>query len=39
VNDPAAATPEKGQKAYLRREMEKVWLDRGGTAYVLQTIP
>jgi hypothetical protein len=36
VNDPAAATPEKGQRAYLRREMEKVWLDRGGTAYLLR---
>ena len=35
VNDPAAATPEKGQKSYLRRELERVWLDRGGTAYIL----
>jgi len=35
VNDPAARTREKGQCAYLRRELEKVWMEKGGTAYVL----
>jgi len=35
VNDPAARTREKGQCTYLRRELEKVWMEKGGTAYVL----
>jgi hypothetical protein len=36
VNDPAATTPEKGQLAYLRADLENVWMKTtGGLAYVL----
>ena len=35
VNDPAAPDAAKGQVRYSRADLETVWLDRGGTAYVL----
>jgi hypothetical protein len=35
VNDPAAATRELGQLTYRRDQLERVWLARGGTSYVL----
>jgi hypothetical protein len=35
VNDPATADPAKGVVTYSREDMERVWLDRGGVAYVL----
>jgi hypothetical protein len=36
VNDPAAATPEQGQRLYAMTELCKAWLELGnGTAYVL----
>jgi hypothetical protein len=35
VNDPAAADAAKGQATYKRDQLSKVWLARGGTAYVL----
>lgn len=35
VNDPAATDAAKGVLVYRRADMQKVWLDRGGTAYVL----
>ncbi len=35
VNDPAAADAASGRTTYLRPELERAWLDRGGTAYVL----
>ncbi|HEY3245518.1 MAG TPA: N-acetylmuramoyl-L-alanine amidase-like domain-containing protein [Phycisphaerae bacterium] len=35
VNDPAAATPERGQTVYKRADLERVWMAKGGTAYVL----
>ncbi|MCB9867694.1 MAG: DUF1460 domain-containing protein [Phycisphaerales bacterium] len=36
VNDPAAGDAAKGQVAYRRSDLEKVWWEaRGGTAYVL----
>lgn len=35
VNDPAAADAASGRTVYARAEMQTVWLDRGGTAYVL----
>ncbi len=35
VNDPAAPDAKSGQTTYAREDMQKVWLDRGGTAYVL----
>jgi hypothetical protein len=35
VNDPAATDAKTGQTVYARADMQKVWLDRGGTAYVL----
>jgi hypothetical protein len=34
VNDPAAADATKGQTTYRREQLDKVWLARGGTAYV-----
>lgn len=39
VNDPAAPSEEKGRTVYLRRELEKVWMGKGGTAYVLEARP
>jgi hypothetical protein len=39
VNDPAARDAETGQTVYKRAEMQTVWLDRGGTAYVLLPRP
>lgn len=36
VNDPAAKPPAEGRLCYDRAEFEKVWLARGGTAYVLE---
>jgi len=36
VNDPAVRTPEEGCRAYLRGDLEKVWMRQtGGLAYVL----
>ena len=35
VNDPAVSDPLKGKLVYKRADMQTVWLDRGGTAYVL----
>jgi hypothetical protein len=35
VNDPAAETPEAGKLVYRRDQLERVWMARGGTAYVL----
>jgi len=35
VNDPAAADPAQGVVTYAREDMERVWLARGGVAYVL----
>jgi len=35
VNDPAAATERSGLLAYTRSDLERVWLRRGGTSYVL----
>ena len=35
VNDPAAGTPELGQLTYRRDQLERVWMARGGTSYVL----
>lgn len=35
VNDPAAAPPEPVRRTYRRAQFERVWMDRGGTAYVL----
>lgn len=35
VNDPAAGTPELGQLTYRREQLERVWMARGGTSYVL----
>jgi hypothetical protein len=39
VNDPAATDAHSGQTVYKRAEMQTVWLDRGGTAYVLLPRP
>jgi hypothetical protein len=39
VNDPAAKDAKAGQAVYARADMQKVWLDRGGTAYVLLPKP
>ena len=35
VGDPAVSDPLKGKLVYKRADMQTVWLDRGGTAYVL----
>lgn len=36
VNDPGVSTADKGQRAYLRPDLEEVWMRvKGGTAYVL----
>ena len=35
VNDPAAADPAEGVVTYAREDMERVWLGKGGVAYVL----
>ena len=35
VNDPAAKDAEHGQLTYKRSELQKCWMERGGTAYVL----
>jgi hypothetical protein len=34
VNDPAARQASRGQTVYRRDQLQKAWLDRGGTAYV-----
>jgi hypothetical protein len=39
VNDPAVADPARGKLVYKRADMQTVWLDRGGTAYVLTEKP
>lgn len=39
VNDPAASAAATGQVKYSRRDLQVVWLDRGGTAYVLLEKP
>lgn len=35
VNDPAASTPQTGQLVYRRDQLERVWMARGGTSYVI----
>ncbi len=35
VNDPAASTPQAGQLVYRRDQLERVWMARGGTSYVI----
>jgi len=35
VNDPAAKNARAGQTTYLRKELEEVWMKRGGTTYVI----
>ncbi len=35
VNDPAAKTSATVQRMYLRADMERVWFEKGGVAYVL----
>lgn len=38
VSDPAAATPQRGQRVYARANLARVWMGhRKGTAYVLLT--
>jgi uncharacterized protein YvpB len=38
VSDPAAATPQRGQRVYSRANLARVWMGhRKGTAYVLLT--
>ncbi len=39
VNDPAASDRSRGEIIYKRNDLEKVWLERGGTAYVLLPKP
>lgn len=36
VNDPAAADAARGVAVYDRSQFEKVWLDQGGVAYVIE---
>lgn len=36
VNDPAASTPEAGQLVYAREDLERCWMGRGGTTYVIR---
>lgn len=36
VNDPAASDAASGQRVYLRAELDVVWMQRGGTAYVIE---
>lgn len=38
VNDPAAVDAEHGQVTYRRDQIEHVWMQRGGTAYVLEAV-
>jgi uncharacterized protein YvpB len=35
VNDPATTDPRQGVVTYAREDMERVWLGKGGVAYVL----
>ncbi|MBL8860004.1 MAG: C39 family peptidase [Planctomycetes bacterium] len=39
VNDPAASDPEPGRLVYKRADLERCWLERGGTAYILEARP
>lgn len=39
VNDPAARDAKRGQITYSMKELEHVWLRRGGTSYVLLQKP
>ncbi|MBL8862839.1 MAG: C39 family peptidase [Planctomycetes bacterium] len=39
VNDPAVSDPAAGRRTYARRELETVWMRRGGVAYVLEARP
>jgi len=39
VNDPAGATEAEGRVTYRRDELDMVWLERGGTAYVFDSVP
>ena len=39
VNDPAANSAAEAPRVYRRHELEKVWMGRGGTAYVLLAPP
>jgi len=35
VNDPAVSDPAAGARTYSRADLERVWMERGGTSYVL----
>jgi hypothetical protein len=35
VNDPVGETVEEGTATYKRQDMETIWLQRGGVAYIL----
>ena len=37
VNDPAASDEARGRVVYRRADLQTVWLDRGGTCYVLDS--
>jgi hypothetical protein len=39
VNDPAVSEPKDGRRTYRRADLERVWMERGGTAYVLLPKP
>jgi hypothetical protein len=39
VNDPAAETAERGQCVYRAEDLERVWIQRNGVAYVLLERP
>ncbi len=36
VNDPAVKAPDSIRRVYARADLQAVWMDRGGTAYVLE---
>jgi hypothetical protein len=39
VVDPAASDPREARRTYARVDLERVWMLRGGTAYVLEARP
>ncbi|HGY89795.1 MAG TPA: hypothetical protein ENK43_01345 [Planctomycetes bacterium] len=39
MNDPAAGRARRGQLTYSMQELSRVWLEKGGTAYVLLPRP
>jgi hypothetical protein len=39
VNDPAVPDPKLANVVYARDELDVVWLQRGGTAYILEKRP